>query len=89
MPFSVALLPPSVQTLRAEAESAIADFGRQVREASGNQTLMMLLRNKHQNVKECRWHTRHFIRIIDRLRDTPMVGSWVRAAGASQRRGLR
>jgi len=37
------------------------------------QTLMMLLRNKHQNARECRWHSRHFVRIVDRLRDTPMA----------------
>jgi transposase len=37
------------------------------------QALMLLLRHKHQTAKECRWHARHFFRIIDRLRDTPMA----------------
>jgi len=25
------------------------------------QRLMLLLRNKHQTAKECRWHIRHFL----------------------------
>ena len=37
------------------------------------QRLMLLLRNKHQTAKQCRWHIRHFIRIVDELREAPMA----------------
>ena len=36
------------------------------------QRVMRLLRNKHQNARECRWHIRHFLRIVDELREAPM-----------------
>jgi transposase len=36
------------------------------------QRLMRLLRHKHQTARECRWHIRHFIRIVDQLREAPM-----------------
>jgi transposase len=36
------------------------------------QRVMMLLRNKHQNARECRWHARHFVKIVNELRDAPM-----------------
>ena len=36
------------------------------------QRVMLLLRNKHQTAKECRWHIRHFIRIVEELREAPM-----------------
>ena len=36
------------------------------------QRVMMLLRQKHQNARECRWHARHFLKIVAELRDAPM-----------------
>ena len=36
------------------------------------QRLMLLLRNKHQTAKACRWHIRHLLRILDELREAPM-----------------
>ena len=36
------------------------------------QRVMLLMRNKHQTAKECRWHIRHFIRIVNELREAPM-----------------
>lgn len=37
------------------------------------QRLMQLLRNKHQKAKQCRWHIRHYLRIVSELREAPMV----------------
>jgi transposase len=37
------------------------------------QRLMQLLRYKHQKAKQCRWHIRHFLRIVDELRAAPMT----------------
>jgi transposase len=36
------------------------------------QRLMLLLRNKHQTAKECRWHIRHYFKIVNELRAAPM-----------------
>jgi transposase len=36
------------------------------------QRLMRLLRHKHQTARKCRWHIRHFLRIVDQLREAPM-----------------
>jgi transposase len=36
------------------------------------QRLNELLRNKHRTAKQCRWHIRHFVRIVNDLRETPM-----------------
>jgi len=36
------------------------------------QRLMALLRNKHQNARECRWHARHFVKIVTELEEAPM-----------------
>lgn len=36
------------------------------------QRLMQLLRNKHQKAKQCRWHIRHYLRIVNELREAPM-----------------
>lgn len=36
------------------------------------QRLMQLLRNKHQKARQCRWHVRHFLRIVEELREAPM-----------------
>ena len=33
---------------------------------------MTLLRNKHQNARECRWHARHFVKIVGELEAAPM-----------------
>jgi transposase len=37
------------------------------------QRLMQLLRNKHQKAKQCRWHIRHYLRIVSELREAPML----------------
>ncbi len=37
------------------------------------QRLMQLLRYKHQTAHQCRWHTRHFLRIVTELRESPMT----------------
>jgi transposase len=36
------------------------------------QRVMMLLRQKHQRAKECRWHARHFVKIVRELEAAPM-----------------
>jgi transposase len=36
------------------------------------QRLMQLLRNKHQKAKQCRWHIRRYLRIVNELRESPM-----------------
>ncbi len=36
------------------------------------QRVMVLLRHKHPNVRECRWHARHFVKIIGELEQAPM-----------------
>jgi transposase len=36
------------------------------------QRVMLLMRNKHQNARECRWHARHFVKIVRELEDAPM-----------------
>jgi transposase len=37
------------------------------------QRLMQLLRNKQQKAKQCRWHIRHYLRIVSELREAPML----------------
>ena len=36
------------------------------------QRVMTLLRNKHQTARECRWHARHFVKIVRELEEAPM-----------------
>jgi transposase len=36
------------------------------------QRTMTLLRNKHQTARECRWHARHFVKIVGELETAPM-----------------
>jgi hypothetical protein len=36
------------------------------------QRLMTRPRNKHQTAAACRHHTRHFLRIVNELEDSPM-----------------
>jgi hypothetical protein len=36
------------------------------------QRVMTLLRNKHHNARECRWHARHFVKIVCELEQAPM-----------------
>jgi transposase len=36
------------------------------------QRVMRLLRHKHQKARECRWHARHFVKIVGELEEAPM-----------------
>ena len=42
------------------------------------QRLMQLLRNKHQKAKQCRWHIRHYLRIVNDFanRRCPCCTAW-------------
>lgn len=44
------------------------------------QRLMQLLRHKHQKAKHCRWHIRHYLRIVTELREAPMAALQTLAA---------